>query len=101
MMRDIGFSLLEKRICSMLRFCLLWIDHHPMDDEVSNVLPRACERGLRGQILACVKHLVQRNGGQIGPAHLLGQNKLDEGIEVRSEERRVGKECRSRWSPYH
>ena len=21
--------------------------------------------------------------------------------EVRSEERRVGKECRSRWSPYH
>ena len=23
------------------------------------------------------------------------------GIRVRSEERRVGKECRSRWSPYH
>src|SRR5471030_1166991 len=23
------------------------------------------------------------------------------GIQVRSEERRVGKECRSRWSPYH
>ena len=22
-------------------------------------------------------------------------------IEFRSEERRVGKECRSRWSPYH
>ena len=22
-------------------------------------------------------------------------------ISVRSEERRVGKECRSRWSPYH
>ena len=22
-------------------------------------------------------------------------------VEVRSEERRVGKECRSRWSPYH
>ena len=22
-------------------------------------------------------------------------------IEGRSEERRVGKECRSRWSPYH
>src|SRR3712207_9181174 len=25
----------------------------------------------------------------------------DEIKEVRSEERRVGKECRSRWSPYH
>ena len=22
-------------------------------------------------------------------------------IDLRSEERRVGKECRSRWSPYH
>src|SRR3712207_7244206 len=27
-------------------------------------------------------------------------NSLDRGL-VRSEERRVGKECRSRWSPYH
>jgi len=23
------------------------------------------------------------------------------GVATRSEERRVGKECRSRWSPYH
>src|SRR5256885_12019491 len=26
---------------------------------------------------------------------------LKEGAGTRSEERRVGKECRSRWSPYH
>ena len=26
---------------------------------------------------------------------------LPEGVRSRSEERRVGKECRSRWSPYH
>ena len=26
---------------------------------------------------------------------------LTDGIADRSEERRVGKECRSRWSPYH
>src|SRR6202166_4882420 len=26
---------------------------------------------------------------------------LAEKLEPRSEERRVGKECRSRWSPYH
>src|SRR2546430_3027490 len=26
---------------------------------------------------------------------------LEEAPEERSEERRVGKECRSRWSPYH
>src|SRR5260221_140765 len=24
-----------------------------------------------------------------------------DGLSLRSEERRVGKECRSRWSPYH
>ena len=33
---------------------------------------------------------------------LNGENKKDyENIIRRSEERRVGKECRSRWSPYH
>ena len=32
----------------------------------------------------------------VNPSHA----KLD-GEVVRSEERRVGKECRSRWSPYH
>src|SRR3712207_7871955 len=26
---------------------------------------------------------------------------IDAYLKVRSEERRVGKECRSRWSPYH
>src|SRR5256885_7346165 len=26
---------------------------------------------------------------------------LNDNVPVRSEERRVGKECRSRWSPYH
>ena len=26
---------------------------------------------------------------------------LKDNIVLRSEERRVGKECRSRWSPYH
>ena len=31
----------------------------------------------------------------------LGDDTTDEDIDYRSEERRVGKECRSRWSPYH
>ena len=29
------------------------------------------------------------------------QIELAEALATRSEERRVGKECRSRWSPYH
>ena len=29
------------------------------------------------------------------------EQEQERGITIRSEERRVGKECRSRWSPYH
>jgi len=36
--------------------------------------------------------LVQENAGPEGAAAV---------VSARSEERRVGKECRSRWSPYH
>ena len=32
---------------------------------------------------------------------VLDQAKLRQIVLTRSEERRVGKECRSRWSPYH
>src|SRR2546422_8685885 len=61
--------------------------------------------------------LVAERGGRILFANLRAQQCLNpsgEGslnrlnlftellrIEARSEERRVGKECRSRWSPYH
>ena len=31
----------------------------------------------------------------------ISDNPKDWGVHLRSEERRVGKECRSRWSPYH
>ena len=34
-------------------------------------------------------------------AEKLGKKEEELVISVRSEERRVGKECRSRWSPYH
>ena len=34
-----------------------------------------------------------------GEAHMVPMDKTLK--EFRSEERRVGKECRSRWSPYH
>ena len=36
----------------------------------------------------------------IAEAHKLNIS-VDPSIQQRSEERRVGKECRSRWSPYH
>src|SRR3712207_9529437 len=37
-------------------------------------------------------------------AFIIASHLVDEGVidlDERSEERRVGKECRSRWSPYH
>src|SRR2546429_892895 len=32
---------------------------------------------------------------------LIGHQRFERAVPQRSEERRVGKECRSRWSPYH
>ena len=39
------------------------------------------------------------SSGRVQITHDLQQDIT--GREIRSEERRVGKECRSRWSPYH
>ena len=35
------------------------------------------------------------------PQLLQVAQRLPKNLHLRSEERRVGKECRSRWSPYH
>ena len=35
------------------------------------------------------------------PDHMFAFNLYYNHYQARSEERRVGKECRSRWSPYH
>src|SRR2546427_2077102 len=44
--------------------------------------------------------LLQPFGVPAGPAARVGAG-VRRGAVARSEERRVGKECRSRWSPYH
>ena len=48
-----------------------------------------------------IKKLIE--DGAYGKEKLvLIENEFGEiGVDDRSEERRVGKECRSRWSPYH
>src|SRR5256886_13604809 len=54
--------------------------------------------------------LVAPAGGEVALPHRVVEQRADherrvlqvlERLEQRSEERRVGKECRSRWSPYH
>ena len=59
------------------------------------------------EIVNYMKHL-KENSPQIFEQGLKPSNglhifvELDENSNaIRSEERRVGKECRSRWSPYH
>ena len=47
--------------------------------------------------------LTEKGAGReiIKAVEALAVNDHKERVRLRSEERRVGKECRSRWSPYH
>src|ERR1041385_1121855 len=42
-----------------------------------------------------------QKSGQGSRFRLIGRERAYHGVNFRSEERRVGKECRSRWAPYH
>jgi len=65
------------------------------DPYLGAVMARARVLGFQGKdysnpakVVACAKHWVAYGAAESGR-------------DYRSEERRVGKECRSRWSPYH
>ena len=70
----------------------------------------AAKAVLRGKFTAIQSYLKKQETSQINNLNLhLKQLQKEEQKEpkvirrkeIRSEERRVGKECRSRWSPYH
>ena len=48
-----------------------------------------------------IKMAVRSMAPKVIVADEIGNYNDIEAINYRSEERRVGKECRSRWSPYH
>ena len=58
------------------------------------------EKGFHG---ASMRSIAERAGLTTGAIYNLFENKdfIFKTLTTRSEERRVGKECRSRWSPYH
>src|SRR2546422_8470622 len=60
-------------------------------EEVKQLHPQYRHRRIQG--------MLQQQGVYLSASAIYGH--LKELGEVRSEERRVGKECRSRWSPYH
>ena len=74
-------------------------------DEVGIALPRlgagAPSAPGRGPAVPGPQPAVQTVGSGAGPASVIRQVVRQASVTLRSEERRVGKECRSRWSPYH
>ena len=61
------------------------------EKEIEHVMDRVRELGLSPHLSKGQERTII---GVIGDDRLLANH-------PRSEERRVGKECRSRWSPYH
>ena len=63
---------------------------------------RAGDVVKKGQLIASIEPDVNQAQTLAGVRRGVNQAEIDfADAEKRSEERRVGKECRSRWSPYH
>src|SRR5256885_11863674 len=67
------------------------------DSRPTRAIPVSTRR-RETKVVRCVMERLLEVFGSVVKA--VGQQQLA-GIAHRSEERRVGKECRSRWSPYH
>ena len=66
-------------------------------DKYESLLPHVADlEELHNLIMEMIGELNASHTGITGGTRIPGQNSGE-----RSEERRVGKECRSRWSPYH
>ena len=57
------------------------------------------EKSKTEKLAEAVREITGETGGILEKSTEIEETK-DESL-LRSEERRVGKECRSRWSPYH
>src|SRR5574344_427824 len=91
-----------------------WSEHfswkHNYQIEQDLIICRALCAIYNDEYLA--EHLAFRGGTTLNKIYIKPQPRYSEDIDLvqikaeairptRSEERRVGKECRSRWSPYH
>ena len=57
--------------------------------------------GGQGSFIGAVHRIAANLDGQIELVCGCFSSRPENSLATRSEERRVGKECRSRWSPYH
>src|SRR2546427_10740008 len=103
---------LDVRAPELLQVQKLLRGFHAFRDDFKAQSAAQCQRGLdnRGSPGVLVHGLyeaaidldqVEGKAVQVGKAGMAGAKVIDGEIHARSEERRVGKECRSRWSPYH
>src|SRR3712207_3585348 len=90
----------------------LYVSDHPLhgvehvltahaDTPIAEINAGGVEDGANVTIAGILTSVAPRTNKQGAPWAIATLEDLESGIEVRSEERRVGKECRSRWSPYH
>ena len=111
---DGQWSELSQRLVSMLPGCAVEVSHSGRGLHVfgSGELPdHGCKNIARGLELYHAGRFVAlgtvhggsagHNPGPAALAALVGEYFPGRATATRSEERRVGKECRSRWSPYH
>ena len=78
------------------------VDYPEETDYGARATVRLVDGGLLGQaVYYGDASLLSLGPGQRVTAPIRYYSALETGGEERSEERRVGKECRSRWSPYH
>ena len=81
---------------------ILFLDQDPRmsafahcDEHVKDMIP------IYTKLLSTAHHLLDPKGQIVPHLEELDPDYIISGGIERSEERRVGKECRSRWSPYH
>src|SRR2546422_910108 len=74
-------------------------EEHAIDFCVVNCENAAGGFGITGPM---AKQMLEQGADVLTSGnHIWDKKEIIEYITKRSEERRVGKECRSRWSPYH
>ena len=83
-------SLDDNSIAMMYYQAVAESEHVSLDTPVKDLPDHAMKSFLYGTTKELFLHRIQENGKSTGYR-----------AAFRSEERRVGKECRSRWSPYH